>query len=358
MNEARALTTHTKHETQPAELLQPLYVAVIGCGRIADSHLAAIAAQPEIARLVAVADSDSARAAAAAERFGAAHCYTDLADVLALAEVEAVILCTPNAVHTSQTLQALAARKHVLVEKPMAENAAAAETMQRAAETAGRILAIGHTFRHCDAVRYLQDHRAEFGRLRAIEVSQCVFWDGPQAPWWATRAPEDGLILSLFAPHALDFVQLVMGDDPLRVHVEAARFQGGWRGEDEAMIVLAYPDRRMATLHLSYNQRQIVDRKTLFFDRGVLRIEDGESLFWNDALLVPPGGTNIADARRMGGRDLSGYFCTQLREFTRAVRGLPNRSTLQDEGRRLIALIDRIRQSARANSAAMIDGPF
>lgn len=339
-------------------MLPPLNIAVIGCGRIADSHLDAIAAQPGIARLVAVADPDPARAAAAAARFSAPHCHTDLTGVLALGNVEAVILCTPNALHTPQTLQALGAGKHVLVEKPMAENAAAAETMQQAAVAAGRVLAIGHTFRHGAAVRYLQDHGAEFGRLRAIEVSQCVFWDGPQAPWWATRAAEDGLILSLFAPHALDFVQLVMGDDPQRVHAEAARFQTGWQGEDEAMILLAYPERRMATVHISYNQRQIVDRKTLFFDRGVLRIEDGESLYWNDAPQVRPDASVFADARRMGGRDLSGYFRTQLREFIHAVRGAPSRSVLHDEGRRLIALIDRVRRSARTHSSAMIDGPF
>ena len=336
----------------------PIRVAVVGCGRIAEAHLAAIAAQPDHMVLVAVVDPDPARATTVAVERGAAHAFTTLAEALALDTVEAVILCTPNDCHAAQTLQALGAGKHVLVEKPMAENATDATVMANAAVAAGRVLAIGHTFRHGAAVRHLQDHRADFGTLRAIEVSQCVFWDGPQAPWWATRAPEEGLILSLFAPHALDFVQLVMGDDPLRVHVEAARHQDGWQGEDEAMILLAYPGRRIASLHLSYNQPQIVDRKTLFFDRGVLRVEDGEYLYWNDVLLVEPAAGTIGNPRSMGGRDLSGYFRTQLVEFAAAVRGRPHRSPLHDEGLRLIALIDRVRASARANAAAMIDGPF
>ncbi len=339
----------------------PVRIAVIGCGRIAEAHLDAIAARPDIATLVAVVDPDPERAAIVAAQRGGVQGFTTLAEALAfdaVEAVEAVILCTPNEGHAAQTLQALAAGRHVLVEKPMAENAADATAMADAAVMAGRVLAVGHTFRHGAAVRYLQDHRAEFGRLRAIEVSQCVFWDGPQAPWWATRTPEDGLILSLFAPHALDFVQLVMADEPVRVHVEAARHQDGWRGEDEAMILLAYPGRRIATLHLSYNQRQVVDRKTLFFDRGVLRIEDGEYLYWNDVLLVQPDPGVIGDPRSMGGRDLSGYFRTQLAEFAAAVRGQPHRSPLHDEGRSLIALIDRVRASARANAADMIDGPF
>lgn len=340
----------------PIDSTAPLRIALVGCGRISASHLDAIAAEPDVATLVAVVDPDPAHAAQVAAERGAAHAFVDLDQALAADDVEAVLLCTPNALHAAQSIRALDAGKHVLVEKPMAESGADARAMAAAAERAGRVLAVGHTFRHGAAVRYLQDHRAEFGRLRAIEMSQCFFWNGPQAPWWATRTPEESLILSLYAPHPLDFVQLVMGArDPLRVHVEAARHQHGWQAEDEAMILLAYDDRTLVNLHISYNQPQIVDRKTLFFDRGVLRIEDGEYLYWNDELKVSPAPGMIEDARRMSGRDLSSYFRTQLREFIAAARGRPHRSPLHADGLRLIDLIDRVRASARANSADLID---
>ncbi|MDE1149810.1 MAG: Gfo/Idh/MocA family oxidoreductase [Azospirillaceae bacterium] len=331
---------------------------VVGCGRIAPSHLDAIASLANDATLVATVDADSDRAAALATRYGAAHSFTDLADALALPGVDAVLIASPNSLHAAQTLQCLAAGKHVLVEKPMAENATDAREAAEAARLAGKVLSVGHTFRHNAAVRHLQDHWADFGRLRAVEISQCFFWDGPQAPWWATRPAAEGLILSLYAPHPLDFVQLVMGqDEPSRVQVEAARHQTGWLGEDEAMILLGYPGRRMVSIHISYNQRQVTDRKTLFFDLGVMRIEDGEFLYWNDELLVRPDPATITDARSMGGRDLSGYFRTQLQEFIHAVRGQPHRSPLGNDGARLIALIDRIKAAARATCADDIDGP-
>lgn len=332
----------------------PVGLAVLGCGRISASHIAAIVAQPDCARLVATVDHDLALARATASRHGAPHAFASLAEALRVEAVEAVLICTPNELHTAQTLEALGAGRHVLVEKPMAENAAAARRMAELAVANQRVLAIGHTFRHGPAVRYLQDHRAEFGELRSLEVSQCVFWDGPQAPWWGERTPEQGLILSLFAPHALDFVQLAMQDDPLRVHVEAARHQPGWRGEDEAMILMAFPGRRMATVHVSYNQRRIVDRKLLLFDRGVLRIEDGEWLYWNDELRVGSAEGPGEDRRRMGGRDLSAFFRTQVLEFTRAIRGQPHRSVLHDDGRRLIETIDRVRAAALETSRAAI----
>ena len=278
----------------------PAGLVLVGCGRISASHLRAIAGLPEDCRLIATVDPSLDRAETAAAPFGA-KAFTDFDEALGLPGVSGVILCTPNAAHAVQAMACLKAGKHVLVEKPLAETGAEARALADEAARRGLVLAAGHTFRHCAPVRYLRDHAAEFGRLRAVEVSACVFWDGPQAPWWADIPAEDGLIVSLFAPHSLDFIQLAMGGDaPLRVHAEGARHQSGWQGEDEAMITLAYPGRRMASLHLSYNQLPVHDRKVLFFAKGVMEIVHGETLIWNgEAKVVPPPGM-VADPSRKG----------------------------------------------------------
>lgn len=337
----------------------PVNIAVIGCGRISASHLDAAAARPDAARIVAVVDRDIALAQKAAAPFGA-HAFATIEEALALTAVDAVLIATPNHVHAAQAMATLQAGKHVLVEKPAAETGAEAAALAREAEARGLVLAVGHTFRHNEAVRQVVDRMPTLGRLLSVEVSTCVRWNGPQAPWWAERKPEEGLILSLFAPHALDFVQLVMGDaDPVRVHAEAARLQSGWQGEDEAMILLAYPGRRLASVHISYNQPSVMDRKVLHFDTGVLEIEHGEILRWNgDVIVQPPEGVLI-DPLRMGGRRLEHYFQDQLTEFARAVRGQSNRMPTGHDAARLIGLIDRVKASARANSAAdAIDPPL
>lgn len=340
-----------------AQLERPVGVVVAGCGRISGSHLRAIAELPGLYRLAAVVDLDPKRAREAAAPFNAAAIET-LEEALALPDVGCVILCTPNHFHAAQAMACLAAGKHVLVEKPLAETGDEARALAAQAARRGLVLGAGHTFRHCAPVRYLLDNRAVFGRLRAVEVSACVFWDGPQAPWWAERTPEEGLIVSLFAPHALDFIQLAMeGDRPLRVHAEAARHQSGWQAEDEAMIVLAYPGRRMASLHISYNQSPVHDRKILFFERGVMEIIHGETLLWNgEAVVVPPEGM-VTDPGRLGGRDLAHYFSGQLREFAKAMRGKPHRLPSGDEAAAQIELLGRVRASLRANSAEAIDPP-
>lgn len=336
----------------------PIGLAIIGCGRISGAHLAAIAAQPEVYRLVAAVDHKIESARAAAAPFGAAA-FTTLDEALALPDVQAVLIATPNAAHAANAAAVLAAGRHVLVEKPIAETGAEAQALAALADQHGVALCAGHTFRHGPAVRYLQDHFAEFGRLRAIEISQCVFWDGPQAPWWAERTPDEGLILPMFAPHPLDFIQLVMGaDDPLRIHAEGARHQPGWQAEDEVMAIMAYPGRRMVSLHISYNQAPTHDRKILFFDKGVLEIVDAETLLWNGELRVSPAEGTMTDAKRMGGRDFSFYFRTQLAEFARAARGLPHRCATGRDAARLIGTLDRLRGAVRANSADAIDPPL
>jgi predicted dehydrogenase len=332
-------------------------IAVVGCGRISASHLKAIAELPQEYRLVATVDRSLERAEAAAAGTGA-KALTSLDEALSLPGLDCVLLSTPNSEHAAQAAACLKAGKHVLVEKPLAETGEQARMLAGEAATRGLVLAAGHTFRHCAPVHYLQDHREEFGRLRAVEVSSCVFWDGPQAPWWADIPAEDGLIISMFAPHSLDFIQLAMGGDaPLRVHAEGARHQSGWQGEDEAMIVLAYPGRRMASLHISYNQLPIHDRKVLFFEKGVMEIVHGETLLWNDEEVVTPPPGMVTDPGRMGGRSLSHYFTNQLTEFAKAMRGEPHRMPSGDQAAIQIELLDRVRASLRANSAEAIDPP-
>jgi predicted dehydrogenase len=335
---------------QPA----PLGIAIVGCGRIAGSHAAAIAALPALGRLVAVADPDLDRARQLAAKHGDAAPCRDLAQVLARPDVDAVLICTPNALHAAQSVEAMESGRHVLVEKPMAEDADSAGRMAAVAERTGRVLVVGQTLRHTTPIRYFQDHRRDYGRLRAVEVSMCVRWDGPQAPWWRTRTRREGLILSLFAPHALDFVQLAFaGEQPVNVHAEAGRFQDDWLAEDEAMMLLRYPGGRLASVHISYNQRFVVDRRTLHFEDAMVRIEHGDFLWVDDRLLVQPPPGDGGDARHRMGRDLGLYFRTQFEEFVRAVRGEPHRSVLHAEGLHLTRLVDRVIESALRNAAQL-----
>jgi predicted dehydrogenase len=131
-------------------------IGVVGAGWFASRrHL------PEIGRcgraqLTAVCRRNPAELERIAEHFGRPACYTDYQQMLAEASLDAVLICTPHALHGPQAAAALERGLHVLVEKPMALTAQAAEALAAQAAERGRVLAVAVNppfWAHCHALR-------------------------------------------------------------------------------------------------------------------------------------------------------------------------------------------------------------
>jgi len=320
---------------------KPVGVALVGCGRVAPAHLQAIIQQPSVGTVVAIVDVDRARADKLAAAVPGAKVFTSIAEAVALDAVEAVDICLPNASHADAAVLSLAARKHVLVEKPMADSVEDAERMAIAAETSNLILSVAQSQRHHPISRFIQDRLPSYGRLRTLEVSNCIRWDGPQTAWWQSRSEREGIVLPIFGPHALDFIQMIMGDeDPVHVRAVAIREQNNWAGEDEAMAILRYPDRRLAYMHISYNQRPFFKRKTMLFDNCIVEVINDSEVRMDGKVIAT--GSEAMTSEQLAKR----AFENQFEEFARAVRGLPHRSVLHKEGMRQIRTLHAIRREA------------
>jgi len=113
---------------------QPLGIGVIGAGNIVKRHAQAFRSLPALAKLVAVADVDPKRAREAKERFEFEHAYENYAELLGREDVHAVSICTPAGLHTRMVLDAIAAGKHVLCEKPLATTLADTDDIIAAAD--------------------------------------------------------------------------------------------------------------------------------------------------------------------------------------------------------------------------------
>ena len=100
-----------------------------------------------------------------AQEFGVAHAFTDLADALALPDVDAAILCTPTQMHAAQALQCMQAGKHVQIEIPLADSWADALEVDRAQKETGLVCMVGHTR------RFNPSHQWINRRLRSGELS-------------------------------------------------------------------------------------------------------------------------------------------------------------------------------------------
>ncbi len=121
-------------------------VALAGAGAFGIKHLDGIKNIDGV-EVVSLVSRDLEKTREVAAKYGIAHVTTDLADSLALPEVDAVILCTPTQMHASQAIACLKAGKHVQVEIPMADSLADAEAVVAAQKESGLVAMCGHTRR-------------------------------------------------------------------------------------------------------------------------------------------------------------------------------------------------------------------
>ncbi|MCP4385031.1 MAG: Gfo/Idh/MocA family oxidoreductase [Hyphomicrobiales bacterium] len=134
----------------------PLRVAVIGLGYFGARHAQVYATHPA-AKLVAVCDVDAALGERVAAETGAAA-YADFAAMLARGDVDAVSVCMPDRLHEEAAVAVAGADKAMLLEKPLAHEAAAARRIVQAVEAAGTRLMVGHILRFDP--RYVQVYEA------------------------------------------------------------------------------------------------------------------------------------------------------------------------------------------------------
>jgi predicted dehydrogenase len=150
---------------------QPLAVALVGCGQIADAHLQEARKIPGVA-LVGVCDRHEDLARQAAARFGVPRAFDDLDQMLEQVRPDVLHVTTPPHSHHAIARQALQAGTHVYLEKPFTVDVAEADDLLATARSAGRLITVGHDQLFDPAWEEARHrHRAgEFGRLLHVDA--------------------------------------------------------------------------------------------------------------------------------------------------------------------------------------------
>jgi len=189
-------------------------VGIIGSGGIAQTaHMPGYAAIPDLCEIVALADTDPVAAKTAAEKFHVKHVFSDYHDLLAMDEVDAVSVCTPNYLHKQPTIDAFAAGKHVLCEKPVAMNAAEAKEMLAASRKAGKKFAVGYNTRFNPGSQ-LMKRFVESGDAGEIYYARAQALRRRGIPGWGVfidKAKQGGGPLIDIGVHILDLTLWLMG---------------------------------------------------------------------------------------------------------------------------------------------------
>ena len=143
---------------------------ILGPGRISARLVRDVGHAPN-ASLVAVGSRNRARAAEFAGKFGIARVHGSYEELLADPEVDAVYIGAPNSLHHSLTMQALAAGKHVLCEKPYSRHPTEVVEAFAAADAGGLVLMEAFMWRHTPQVKRFMELLPEVGELQSIRAS-------------------------------------------------------------------------------------------------------------------------------------------------------------------------------------------
>lgn len=197
-------------------------LGVIGCGKVACRiHLPALG-RVRGAKVVAVADPVPARLAEGAQLAGGVAAFADWKELLRQDTVDAALICTPSALHAECALAALAARKHVYVEKPLASNLSQAESVLRAWEPAGLVGMSGFNYRHHPIYQKMREIVASGTLGQVIAVRSCFTSAGEWIDEWRKERSLGGGVLLDLAGHHIDLAQFVLGQRVCEVSARVA----------------------------------------------------------------------------------------------------------------------------------------
>ena len=213
-------------------------IAFAGTGYISKIHVQA--AQHCGAELTAVVNHKPETMADFAEAFGIRRQYQTVKALLSDGSVDALVISTPNYLHAEQTIAALRAGVHVLVEKPMSMNAQEAQQMCRAAEESGAVLMVAHCWRFDEEVLWLKERVSQLGNIiRTKGIGVHTHW-GPDG-WFTQKMFAGGGAMADMGIHALDTARFLLGDPyPVSVYAKIGTYYKDLDVDDTGMILVEW----------------------------------------------------------------------------------------------------------------------
>lgn len=216
-------------------------VALLGAGFIAEIHLESYRRFVPEAEVVAVCARRPEKAEAFARKHQIPRWYTDWEQAIRESDCEVVDVGMPNCLHHRAVMAAAAARKHVIVEKPLCLTFEEGEAMISAMRQAGRKLMYAEEL--CFAPKYERVRKlaqaGAFGRL--YQLKQAEKHSGPHSDWFYDIDQAGGGVIMDMGCHGLGWFRWMLGGRPRALSVQAhlqtgLRHGGRTRGEENSVI--------------------------------------------------------------------------------------------------------------------------
>jgi predicted dehydrogenase len=216
----------------------PVKVGVIGCGKVAMSRHLPTLALLKSAEVVAIADVDRKGLERAKEKFGIEKSYDSHSQLLRETDADAVIICVPLPFHAEVALDAIAAGKHVLLEKPMTMSLDEADQLIKRASGTDRKVMIGYNKRWHRLVRKVREiiQEGSLGEVRMIQVTFCTGHRNRYIPEWRLHRKAGGGSIIENGSHFYDLWHFLLGKDVQKVQASSHSTE---EIDDEPSVVTA-----------------------------------------------------------------------------------------------------------------------
>lgn len=341
MKRHRAPKTEMKRESD-------IGIAVAGCGTWGLNH---VRVWSELGRLRAVCDKDASRLGEIRKNFPQVEASDDWDSLLRRTDISGIVLATPTPTHSLLAEQVLEANKDVLVEKPMALNAAEAGKLVRLAELKGRILMVGHVLEYHPAVekmheliaqgqlgkiQYIYSNRLNLGRIR---MEENALWS--------------------FAPHDIAIILRILGTMPLEVSCQGANYLKEGVA-DVTLTGMTFPGNIHGHIFVSWLHPFKEHRMVFVGDKSMLVFDDGRD--WPEKLVLFPHHVEWVRGQMpvaRNGRSIPialpnvEALKKECQAFLEAVTTRKKPLTDGEEGLRVVRVLEAADQSLRVQGAAV-----
>lgn len=344
--------------------MRPVRIALLGCGQVAlTHHLPALLRLPEV-EVVALAEPDEGRRAAAAARAPGAAATADWREAIEIREQDAVVVCLPNAEHVEAGRTAFQGGLHAFVEKPVARSLAEADLLIESWHASGKVGMAGFNYRFNPLYAAARERLREgwIGEPLVVRSAFTIPGDGMPS-WKRDRRGGGGALLDL-GSHHVDLVRWLLAE-PVEARAEVRsrateddvallglRLEGGI----EVQSFFAFGTVAEERLEIYGTEgRLVIDRER---QQGAV-IERKGRRSWASLLGPVPRSPGQAawlwEKRRTPGHEPS--YRAALAAFVDAVRSGSNRSPDLEDGRACVAVLDAAERSAGlGRPVAVTDG--
>ena len=233
-------------------MTKTIKVALAGAGAFGIKHLDGIKNIDGV-EVVSLISRDLEKTREVADKYGIKHVTTDLADSLALPEVDAVILCTPTQMHAEQSIACLKAGKHVQVEIPLADSLKGAQEVVALQKQTGLVAMCGHTRRFNPSHQYVHNKiKAGEFNIQQMDVQTYFFRRTNMNALGQARSWTDHLLWH-HAAHTVDLFAYQAGSPIVKANAVQGPIHPVLGIAMDMSIQLQAANGAICTLSLSFN---------------------------------------------------------------------------------------------------------